>query len=496
MSEENKTEKNVVLDHMLQQNALLTRAGLLNQLIDPQRNIDKECGYPLDISIEDYKLLYDREGIAARVVSVYPEECWKYDPSIVETEEAVETDFEAAWNELVDKFNVWHYLQRIDELSGVGHFGVLLLGVDDGKQLHEPIEGIADDSTRQSDHDRSLLYLRPFPESYVQVESYEGDPTNPRFGKPKFYNLKFQDHTANPSSVQASPEDTTTKKVHWHRVIHVADNRKSSEVFGTPRMKPVFNRLYDLRKVLSGSGEMFWKGAFPGYTFEVNPEYLEQGGEVDTKSMREEFEKYSNSLQRYMALTGVSAKSLAPQVSDPGPHMMAHLKSICISLSIPWRIFLGSEEAKLASNQDTKAWNGRLANRQTKYVGPLIIREFVDRLVALSIMPEPSEDGYKVTFQDLNAATDAERADVAVKQTDALSKYIAGGVDTLIPPKEYFMHILNLSQEEADGLIDAAQRYLESVDDDQEDDEKKPLPGNEPAPAEPQEDEDDEAEEE
>lgn len=480
------SEKMTINEHLMQQNALLSRAAFVNRLIDQKRDIDAECGYPKDITVEDYKLLYDREGIATRVVSIFPEECWSLSPFITETEEGTETDFEKEFSDLADKFNFWHYLQRVDELSGVGHYGILLIGVDDGKELHEPVEGVMDDGSGAGNADRKLLYLRPFPENYVQIASYESDPQSPRFGKPKFYNIQFQDHS---TSIQheAKPE-STSRKVHWHRVIHVADNRKSSEVLGVPRMRPVFNRLYDLRKILSGSGEMFWKGAFPGYSFEVDPQMLAAGAEIDKKEFRKEFEEYSNGLQRYIALTGVSAKSLAPQVSDPGPHVMTHLKALCISLGVPWRVFMGSEEAKLASQQDTKTWNSRLAYRQSKYLEPMIIREFIQRLIALGIITSEPKDGYKVDFPDLNSVTDGERADVAVKQTEALSKYIGGSVDTLIPPKEYFMHIMNMSLEEAEGLIAAAQKYLSSIDPDSEE-------GSEDDPNEEQEEEDTEEDE-
>ena len=44
-------------------------------------------------------------------------------------------------------------------------------------------------------------------------------------------------------------------------------------------------------------------------------------------------------------------------MASPKEHVETHMRNIAISLGIPYRIFLGTEEAKLASSQDVKTWN-------------------------------------------------------------------------------------------------------------------------------------------
>lgn len=46
------------------------------------------------------------------------------------------------------------------------------------------------------------------------------------------------------------------------------------EVYGTPRMKLVIDKLLDLRKILGWSGEMFRKGAAPPPEEEVKPDHV------------------------------------------------------------------------------------------------------------------------------------------------------------------------------------------------------------------------------
>lgn len=435
------------------ESALLSRHALLQALLDPSgRDIDKECGYPLTITKEQYRQMYDRMGVARRVVACLPEECWALDPDVYETEDPHETEFEQAWSLLLQKFNIYHYLHRIDELSGIGQYGILLIGIDDGLPLDQPVEGVEDweeDSPTKGEH--NLLYLRAFDESVLTVKERETDISSPRYSQPTIYTVNFQDVSA--TSLQAT--EIVTRDVHWTRAIHVADGRVVSEVYGTPRMQVVYNRLLDIRKILSGSAEMFWKGAFPGFSFEVNPELADQGIQIDATAMREEFEAYTNGLQRYLALTGLSAKSLAPQVVDPSGHLEAHLREIAVALSIPFRILFGSEQAQLASSQDARTWTKRVRRRQTKYVEPNIIRPFVNRLVAMGILPKPAE--LLVDWPDLAAPSEADKAQVATVQTQALAAYVGGGVDQLIQPASYLTQIMGMDQNQVDEILQESQ---------------------------------------
>lgn len=463
-------------------NASLLRSELLQTLLDPRRSIDTECGYPERIELKHYNKVWEREGLGKRVVGCLPAESWALPPAIYEVEdENVETEFEKAWKELEDAKSLFTILQRADELSGIGRFGVILLGLSDGKTLDQEVSG----------KKLKLNYVRVFDETVVTVSKMENDQSNPRYGLPIEYNVIFSDQTGGDiGSMEYGMVTTTaqTVKVHWNRIIHVADNRRMSEIYGEPRMKPVYNRLLDVRKILSGSGEMFWRGAFPGYSFEVNPD--QKDVELDATTIREEFNNWSQGLQRYLAVTGVSVKSLAPQVADPLNHLEAQLNYIALTLGIPKRILFGSEEAKLASTQDSKTWKTRLVHRQNSYLTPYLIRPFVDRLIEFGVLPAPSEsdtemdsqeegeetkpnpttneeDGsrpkYTVEWPDMFAMSEEDMAKVSESKTKALASYVSGGVETLITPMEFLTKIMHMSQEEAEAVVDAAKEREEEL---------------------------------
>lgn len=447
------------------------RGAAFNFLLDGAKDIDAECGYPPWLMPQQYNYMFDREPIANRVVTCLPEETWAEDPEIWEDDDPdTETPFEEAWAALEEQHNLFSMLQRADVLSGIGQFGIILIGIDDGKDLREPVDGIFDDGTVAPEVEHKLLFLRVFSEVVVFVKVREIDITSPRYSQPKIYTIQFRDYPG--WGVQAG--EIIARDVHWTRVIHLADNRKESEVYGVPRMHPVYNRLYDLRKIYSSSGEGYWKGAFPGLAFEVNPEVAAQGVELDVKSIREEMERFQNGLQRYLALTGVTTKSLPATMMEPGGCVETQLRAIAICLGIPERILWGSEEAVLAGNQDSRAWNKRLGKRQTKYVNPLIIRPFINRFIAMGILPPPKDSmqpadggngafiitgGYKIEWPDLNAPTEMDKAQVAAAETSAMAAYVQGGVSQLMAPREYLTHVLGYSVTEADAILEASMEF-------------------------------------
>lgn len=496
----------------LVENAISSRAQLMRRFFDPRRDIDDECGYPStsNLTAKDYQDLYEREPLAARTVQVFPKESWKIQPCIYEDEDIkVKTAFEEAWNELGSNLagvgkdptvstswhksehgsNIWSYLKRADQLCGIGHFGIILLGLNDGRPLSDPVRGFQETNsmpilnlraksfkkrgkagskkakTKQLVYDNvkpystasnplsttglKLLYLRVFSETHVEIIRYESNPTSPRFGQPVAYNVTLTDPRDTHTGIGVN---FTTAEVHWTRIIHVTDNLESSEIFGVPRMRPVLNPLLDTRKVRGGSAEMYWRGAFPGLSFETHPSL---GGdvEINREAMKTMAQDYMNGLQRYLALTGMTAKSLAPQVVDPTPQIRNQIEAICIYLGIPLRVFMGSERGQLASNQDDSTWNERLVERQNTHLTPRLIVPFIDRLILLGVLPVPKSGTYTVWWPDLSSQTEKETTVIAVGRTKAISSFHKDGLVHEMTFLDFLVRILKMSEQEAETII-------------------------------------------
>ena len=308
----------------------------------------------------------------------------------------------------------------------------------------------------------NLNYIRVFPQAQAQITQYERDISSPRFGQPVMYLITFNDPRMQHSGTGLP---IASQNVHWTRIIHIADNLTSSEVFGVERMRTVLNNLLSLKKLYPGSAEMYWRGAFPGYSLETNPQL---GGDVsiDEESTRNMMEDYTNGLQRFLLLMGMSAKSLAPQVVDPTPQINVQIEAICIKLGIPIRVFKGSERGELASSQDDEAWNDRLKKRQSQYITPRIIVPFVDRLINIGVLPKPK--GYSVSWEDLDSLNDSEKATNANTLTTALSAYISGSCESLITPKDYLVHFMHFTDEQAESMIESAKAEADIKQSEQE----------------------------
>jgi hypothetical protein len=174
-------------------------------------------------------------------------------------------------------------------------------------------------------------------------------------------------------------------------------------------------------------------------------------------------------------MQGVSAKTLASAISEnPESYVKIQMEAVASSLEMPLRVFLGSEEGKLASSQDSLTWNKRLGRRCRRFVAPNIIRNILDRLIAIGIMPPPSNEKkkYFVEWPDRNSTTDEDKANLSLKWTQALSQYVATGMIHLIKPMDYLTMILGLKPSQAKRIIatvekDGGWAKLEAVSPDQ-----------------------------
>jgi len=440
-------------------NHIRTRADVMRSQVDRRRDINKECGYPesSSISAKEYYDMYDRNPYAQKVVKFLPKYTWQLQPSVYETNKDVETEFEKQWDALGSNLStgtaypsffkreegsiIYSYLKQLDEMAGIGHYAVMLLGLDDGLPLEMPA------MPRKG---QRLTFLQVFPEYLAEITSSEQDRTSPRYGMPNTYMLTFNDvQTVGASS--AGSIITSTQQVHWTRLIHFADNRESSKVYGVPRTHSVFNCLMNIDKILGADGEGYWQGAFNILSLESHPQL---GGDVkiDQQKMRNMLEAIRYGTSKEMVLNGLSAKAISPTVTDPKNHLDANVESICIQMDAPTRIFKGSERGELSSSQDAKEFVGTIKLRQRDVAIPHILVPFVDRCIWLQILPQPQE--IYAEFPDIAAKTDAEKADVAVKRLTAVGTYITTGAEAFITFKDFLTQFLGMNDEEAQAIIE------------------------------------------
>jgi hypothetical protein len=208
------------------------------------------------------------------------------------------------------------------------------------------------------------------------------------------------------------------ERVHWSRVIHVADNLLDDDVFGEPALLAVANYLHDLVKVVGGGAEAAWRRADPGMVLKAEPDL--QLDEEETAALESDVEDFIHRLSHVVRTRGVDVELLQSQVSQFGANAESIIQLIAATKEIPVRILTGSERGELASTQDRSNWNDRVAAERETFAEPLI-RDLVNRLVDVGALPEPAVP-YEIVWPEEEELDESEKAKLADELAGANEK--------------------------------------------------------------------------
>lgn len=389
-------------------------ARRIGKQFNGERDLYEVLGYPRTLQFQDFDELYDRDGLAYRIVSFPAKESWKNAPKVKDGPKDTgldDTPFVEAFEELARSKRIWHYLSRLDELAGIGRYGVLLIGLPKPKT-----DGIGNDWMLQPAKSADvgslglagLLFLRPLTEGCAMVTELSTDPSTDQYGRPKSYRLEIVDE-----SLAAGASMSVQLSVDASRVIHVAENLKTSEIWGRSRLQVVYNYLQDMLKVAGGTPEIFWQMSDRGMHVNIDPEYTLT--DEDEAALDEEFDDYKHNLSRFIKTQGATVNELGSQEVDPTGVFEMLIAVICASISVPIRKFIGSERGELASSQDERNWAGVVSARQNNFCEPQILRPFIDRLIKLNILPAPTSGEYSISWPSIYQPSDTEKVDMAQK---------------------------------------------------------------------------------
>lgn len=380
---------------------LASRAG---HSFGGDRNLYHTLGYKDTLEYQDYLSMYKRGDLAQRIVEAPVEDTWRNPPELREGdgEEAdSDTPFTQMFNEFAQNVDLWNQVEQLDAITGIGHFGILLIGLRDDGKLDLPASKIA--SLNQ------VIYLQPYDEGQVHIDSYVQDRGNPMYGLPEFYTV--------------TPGEGGSFRVHYTRVIHVVEKPRFSRVYGQPRMEPVYNRLMDLHKVLGSSAEAYWKLIYKGLIISTKDGYALPSNANEVSELENKIDDYVNDFRRFLVLNGMEMQDLGSQNVDPSNLVDVIVSVIAATRGIPKRILMGSELGELASSQDASHWAGRITSRRTKYAEGRILNPLLRRLAAWGAIQLP--DIYSWYWKPLFELSDTDKSAAAKGYAEALT--IASG---------------------------------------------------------------------
>lgn len=410
----------LVANSLLADRATLARS--IGMQYDGRRDVYAAAGYPQTLDYDDYNGAYKRQDIARRIVGAKPAETWRLQPSVLDgaqvedgkddTEFAKAVAMLAEGTDLEDihdtRLNLWQVLHRLDRVSGIGRYGVLYLGIRDGKEPHEPLErgtagGVQD-----------LLYMSVYGEGAAALDTLDTDPSSPRFGLPEFYRLTAK-----------AGDGVATKEIraHWTRCVHVAEDVDEDDLYGTPRLEACWNRLVDLLKIMASSGEAAWRLSNPGYSISAGEGKRLPVDEAALTELQGQIEDFIDGLTRYLLLEGLEPQAIEGAIQDPTGLVTINVALVSAATGIPQRILLGSERGELASQQDERNWTAQIETRQVNHVQPGIVLPVIGRLIYAGVLPRPTSGTVSIKWAPLlesDRKVEAETAKVAAEALAAV----------------------------------------------------------------------------
>lgn len=427
--------------------------------------VKDECNYPDNIRIEDYIETYKRDGIGTRVCNVIPTESWTNDPDVFQSRDpTLTTAFERRLNRIVYEHNLWGILAKLDEVTGIGSYGGMLIGIDDGLRLNQPIENVGKDGLpldKKKKKEVEITYLRIVDESDIRIKEVERDTSSPRYGLPTMFEIRSISLETSQTTFATILDDgkgTSIEQwvdVHWHRFLNTANNSNPGSFVGLPEMMNVYNDIINLEKILGAAGEGFWRCGFPGISIETVPNANIVGSlEDDLEDIKSQLRRYQRGLDRGLVLDGMTAKTMSPAITDPSPFVKVLFEKIACSKNCPLRIFMGSEQAKLASEQDSKKWFRTLNTVRRRKNTYGYVLPTIRRFMAIGILPYVPQPVCEWT--EIDEGIRSARVDISSKLIVALTNYVSYGLSAIMDPVE-FLSLFDINREDAERIIKKSQ---------------------------------------
>lgn len=380
------------------------------QSVIPRRDLDVIFSRDTEIPFARYFRAYERGDISNTIIALPAQASWSKLPIIVRANEipSLKDPFNIAFNRFATQTRLWPNIAQLDEFSGIGRYGVMLLGINDGKRLSEPVDdGFTSDSP--------FNFFRVYHEGEIDSIELETSTRSTRYGRPLMYKINLDEN--NPKT-----------EVHASRILHVAEKSRDG-IYGIPRLKAVWDQLHDLHKTVGGGAEANYQQIDRGRVFDISPDFTIDDDEKD--EFESEIYQFVHGFRRYMLTRGVEIKDFGSAVVNPSYVFDAIIKLISATTRIPARTLLGSEAGQLASGQDKVSWSETILTRQLLHVEHNLLRPFIDMSIRFGALPQQE---YDVLWPPIFNLTPVERSQ-ALRGLAATAK-IANEAPEIIDPQE------------------------------------------------------------
>jgi hypothetical protein len=414
------------------------------------RDLYAVYGYP---RVRDYAMYYEQYqsgDIANAIVAKPARSCWRDKAYLTATQESDESISDDIFNDL-DKIGMFDALEKADILNRIGSYSLLYIGGLPG-EVNRAVDGTAN---------LKDIYFSQWSQDSAQIDTYDTDMGSRRYGLPTSYTLTPTCNDGNSNAI----DTRQGMKVHWSRIVHLAEGSLDNNISGISSLEPVFNRLLDIQKVIGGAGEAYYINMARKFLMEIDKEtVLPEGYFEETAEMAQE---YINNQEIIMGAKGAKITAVSVSHADPTGTVTVAMQAISGATGIPIRILTGEGAGQLAGNEDKASWNQLISDRQNQ-----VCAGWLDAVLAILAnanaitLPEV----YYTKWPKPEAMDELTQAEVNLKEAEtadayatALNKYtLSPGVQNIIGEEQFAEEIMHLDPDE----VAAGRKDMEDTDND------------------------------
>lgn len=383
---------------------------------------------------KDYYERYRLTGVGFRIVTAPARSCWRAGATIT----APESDTELLAKEMQEltELGLFRNIQQADVLNRIGRYSVLFVGMPGETDFTQPVES--------KGGNLSDVYFSPYSEDAIQVSERDKEKTSPRYGLPIMYTLLPNQGGEQESN--ALPDTRQSFKVHYTRIVHLAEGALDNSLVGISSLDPVFNDIDDLIKTTGGGAEAHWRNAFQKLVIDIDDSA--KFDENDIPVIETSAEEFINEAKSVLVVQGGDAKALPVEIASPVPAAEVIIDNISMGTSIPQRILTGKGGGHLLGNEDKAAWNELISDRQKDSCASWLA-DLLRILNSAGLIKLPDVFVVKwplPTAMDEKTAAEVRLADAQAAEARAKAIAIVSTTDTVKPEQQTAM---------VDALIDA-----------------------------------------
>jgi phage-related protein (TIGR01555 family) len=246
----------------------------------------------------------------------------------------------------------------------------------------------------------------------------------PDMGKPVYYNV-LADYAAIPKA-----------KIHYSRVIRMDGmdlpfyQRVSENGWGLSVLEPMWDRLIAFDSASVGAGQLVYKAHLRTMTIDKLREIIGMGGPA-LAALQKQME-FIRQAQTNEGLTVVDGKDKfeTHQYSFAGlsDMLLQFAQQLCGALGMPFTRLFGQSPTGLGATGEgeMKQWEEKVKQNQERRLRNPLHRLF--GVMSMSSLGKPLPDDFGFEFRSLQEMNEAEKAEIAVKKVDAVTKAVDANV--------------------------------------------------------------------